>query len=104
LLRVQGLERSLIVDCEEEGDNSNEEESGGFRAHLACEVAGDPADALDDEADEFGGGVLAAVLIGEQFEQDVDDVLGVGVLEEAQHDAIDRLYEVVAFVVDVAGT
>lgn len=38
---------------------------------------------------------------GQKFQKSVNNVLGIGILKESQHDAIDGLDEVVTFVFDV---
>lgn len=42
-------------------------------------------------------------MVGKEVQQDADYLLGMGVLEESEHDSVDGLDEVVGFVVDVSG-
>lgn len=46
--------------------------------------------------------MLLLCMNGQKFQKSVNDVLGIGILKEPQHDAIDGLDEVVALVFDVA--
>ena len=39
----------------------------------------------------------------QEFEEDIDDVLGVGVFEQPEHHSVDGLNEVVGLVLDVPG-
>lgn len=45
--------------------------------------------------------MLLLCMDGQKFQKSVNNVLGIGILKESQHDAIDGLDEVVTFVLDV---
>lgn len=98
---VQLLEVDVVVNAGKVLQGSQQEEFDGFWTQVLGEVFGDPAHALDDQGDGFGGVEGASGVVGQEFEQNIDHVLAIGVLEYPEHDSVDGLDEVVRLVLDV---